>query len=137
SLGQGVSCAVGMAIAGKMDKKNYRVFTLVGDGESDEGQVWEAAECAAKYNLDNFIVILDNNGLQNDGTCAEIMPTQDLAKKFESFGFEIIEIDGNKMEEVVEAFDVAKSHQDNKKPKCIVAKTVKGRGVSFMENVVA
>lgn len=137
SLGQGISCAVGMAIAAKLDNKNYNVYTLVGDGESNEGQVWEAAQSASKYELDNFIVIIDNNGLQNDGSCDEIMPTLDLAKKFDAFGFEVINIDGHNMEEIVNAFDKLKASRDNKKPKCIVAKTIKGRGVSFMENVAS
>lgn len=135
SLGQGISCAVGMAIAGKMDKKDYKVYALVGDGEAQEGQVWEAAQTASKYQLDNFTVILDNNNLQNDGTCDEIMPTLSLAKKFEAFGFEVLSIDGHKMEEIVQALETINSNRSSGKPKCIVAKTVKGRGISFMENV--
>ncbi|ONI44894.1 transketolase [Candidatus Epulonipiscioides gigas] len=134
SLGQGISVAVGMAIAGKRDAKDYRVFTLVGDGETNEGQVWEAAQTASKYQLDNLVVIVDNNNLQNDDTCDVVMPTLDLAKKFEAFGFETFAIDGHDMEAVVDALANAKTK--NGKPKCIVGKTVKGKGVSFMENVV-
>jgi transketolase len=136
SLGQGLSTGVGMAIAGKRDKKDYRVFVLVGDGESQEGQIWEAAECAAKYELDNLVVFVDNNGLQNDGVCADIMPTGDLAAKFAAFGFDTYNIDGHKMEEIVDVLDNIR-HIKNGKPKCIVAKTIKGKCVSFMENVVA
>lgn len=136
SLGQGISTGVGMAIAGKRDQKDYRVFVLVGDGESQEGQVWEAAECAVKYQLDNLVVFIDNNGLQNDGTCDEIMPTQDIASKFSAFGFDTYKIDGHNMEEIVAVLDNIREVK-NGKPKCIVAKTVKGKGVSFMENVVA
>lgn len=134
SLGQGISVAVGMAIAAKRDNKDYRVFTLVGDGESQEGQVWEAAETASKYKLNNLVVLVDNNGLQNDGFCADIMPTGSLVDKFKAFGFEVFAIDGHSMKEIVEALEeIRKSTSD--KPKCIVAKTVKGKGVSFMENV--
>ncbi len=135
SLGQGISVAVGMAIAGKRDEKDYRVFTLLGDGETNEGQVWEAAACASKYQLDNLVVIVDNNNLQNDGECDTIMPTLDLAKKFDAFGFETFNIDGHDMQQILDAFEKAKVK--NGKPKCIVGKTVKGKGVSFMENVVS
>lgn len=134
SLGQGISCAVGMAIIGKREKKRYRVYTLVGDGECDEGQVWEAAESANKYHLDNFTVIVDNNGLQNDGFSKDIMPTEDLRKKFESFGFQTIRINGHDVNEIAAAFDFMAT-QKNGMPKCIVCNTVKGKGVSFMENV--
>ncbi len=134
SLGQGISVATGMAIAGKRDEKDYRVFTLLGDGECDEGQVWEAAQTASKYALDNLVVIVDNNNLQNDNTCDVVMPTRDLAKKFEAFGFETFDIDGHDMEQILDAFE--KASVKNGKPKCIVGKTVKGKGVSFMENVV-
>lgn len=135
SLGQGLSTAVGMALRAKRDKMDYRVFALVGDGESNEGQIWEAAETASKYDLDNLIVFVDNNGLQNDGPCAEVMPTRSLARKFEAFGFETFSIDGHKMEEIVDVLDKVRESKTNM-PKCIVAKTVKGKGVSFMENVV-
>ena len=134
SLGQGISVATGMAIGAKRDHKDFRVFTLVGDGECDEGQVWEAAETAAKYQLDNLIVFVDNNRLQNDGACAEIMPTQDLQKKFEAFGFEAIRINGHAMEEIVAALDMM-NHRKDGKPKAIICDTVKGKGISFMENV--
>ena len=134
SLGQGIACATGMALAGKRDKKDYRVFVLVGDGECNEGMVWEAAQSAVKYQLDNMIVFVDNNGLQNDGACEDIMPTQDLEKKFEAFGFETYRINGHVMEEITSVLDhVRYSH--NGKPKAIVCNTVKGKGVSFMENV--
>ncbi len=134
SLGQGISCAVGMAIAGKKDKKDYRVYTLLGDGECDEGQVWEAAQTASKYELDHFTVIIDNNGLQNDGFTEDIMPTRDLEKKFEAFGFQTVRIDGHDMDQITAALDFMET-QENGKPKCIVCNTVKGKGVSFMENV--
>ena len=134
SLGQGISCAVGMAIAGKMDEKEYRVYTLLGDGECDEGQVWEAAQAANKYQLDNLTVIIDNNGLQNDGFAKDIMPTLDLRAKFEAFGFQAVRIDGHNVDEITAALDFMKT-QKNGKPKCIVCNTVKGKGVSFMENV--
>lgn len=134
SLGQGISCAAGMAIAGKRDRKDYMVYTLLGDGECNEGQVWEAAQTANKYRLDNLVVIVDNNRLQNDGPAAEVMPTEDLERKFAAFGFETTRIDGHKMEEIVAALDAMKAGK-NGKPKCIVCNTVKGKGVSFMENV--
>ena len=134
SLGQGISCAVATATAGKMDEKEYRVYTLLGDGECDEGQVWEAAQAANKYQLDNLTVIIDNNGLQNDGFAKDIMPTLDLRAKFEAFGFQAVRIDGHNVDEITAALDFMKT-QKNGKPKCIVCNTVKGKGVSFMENV--
>lgn len=136
SLGQGISTAVGMALAGKRDHKSYRVFTLIGDGESDEGQVWEAVQTAAKYQLDNLVIILDRNRLQNDGACETVMPNGDLIRKFTSFGCKTWEIDGHDMAQIVEALDEIRRDQSGK-PKCIVAHTVKGKGVSFMENVAA
>lgn len=136
SLGQGLSVAVGMALRAKRDHKNYRVFALLGDGETNEGQIWEAVETASKYQLDNLIIFVDNNGLQNDGTCAEIMPTGDLVKKFEAFGCDACEINGHDMAEIVETLDKIRGKKEGK-PICIVCKTVKGKGVSFMENVVA
>lgn len=135
SLGQGVSCAVGMAIANKRDNNPGRVFCLLGDGESNEGQVWEAAEAAAKYELDNFILFVDHNGLQNDGTCQEIMPPQDLAAKFEAFGFRVYTIDGHDISAILDVLDQIRNAPGGK-PFAVVAKTVKGCGVSFMENVV-
>ena len=135
SLGQGLSCAVGMALAGKRDEKEYRVFAMVGDGECQEGQIWEAAQTAVKYELDNLIVFVDYNRLQIDGTTDEIMPLQDIEKKFEAFGFETKNIDGHSMEEITAVLDEIRE-SDNKLPKCIVANTIKGKGVSYMENVV-
>ena len=134
SLGQGLSVAVGMAIAGKMDKKDYRVYCILGDGEIEEGQIWEAAMSAKKYKLDNLCAIVDNNNLQIDGTIEEVMSPYPIDEKFRSFGFEIIKIDGHDMQEIIDAFDVAKNIKE--KPVCIIAKTIKGKGVSFMENQV-
>lgn len=133
SLGQGLSCAVGMAIAGKRDKKSYRVFAMVGDGECNEGQIWEAVMTGYKYQLDNLTVIVDNNNLQLDGTCTEVMPNIDLGKRFEAFGYEVLYINGHNMEEIVATFDKIKASK-NGLPKAIIANTVKGRGVSYMEN---
>lgn len=134
SLGQGLSVAVGMAIAGKLDKKDYRVYCLLGDGEIEEGEVWEAAMSAAKYKLDNLCAIVDNNNLQIDGTIEEVMSLYPIDEKFKSFGFQIINIDGHNIEEIKSAFEVAKNVKE--KPVCIIAKTIKGKGVSFMENKV-
>ena len=134
SLGQGLSAAVGMAIAGKMDKKHYRVYCILGDGEIEEGQIWEAAMSAKKYKLDNLCVIVDNNNLQIDGTIEEVMSPYPIDDKFRSFGFEIIKIDGHNIQEIIDAFDVAKNIKD--KPVCIIAKTIKGKGISYMENQV-
>jgi len=134
SLGQGFSCAVGMAIAAKRDNRGLYVYVLVGDGECNEGQIWEAAQTAVKYRLDNLIVIVDNNNLQNDGPCEEIMPLLSLKDKFSAFGFYTVEIDGHNIEEIITTFEELKKIHG--KPKCIIAKTVKGKGVSFMENVV-
>lgn len=134
SLGQGVSAAVGMAYAGKYDQRDYMVYCILGDGECNEGQVWEAAQSAVKYHLDNLILIVDNNGLQCDDFCEVTMPTQDIEKKFYSFGFETETIDGHDMEQIVNMLDEMKAKK-NGKAKCIVAKTVKGKGVSYMENV--
>lgn len=134
SLGQGLSVANGMAISGKLDNKNYRVYCILGDGEIEEGQVWEAAMASNKYKLDNLCVIVDNNNLQIDGTIEEVMSSYPIDEKFKSFGFQIINIDGNDIEEIIKAFDVARNVKG--KPTCIIAKTVKGKGVSFMENKV-
>ena len=135
SLGQGLACAVGMALAAKLDGKSYNVFSALGDGETNEGEIWEACNTAAKYGLDNLIVYVDSNGLQLDGPVAEIMPLGDIAGKFAAFGFETWNINGNDMAEVVDALEQATSAKDGK-PKAIVGKTVKGNGVSFMENQV-
>ena len=134
SLGQGLSDANGMAIAGKLDKKDFRVYCIMGDGELEEGQVWEAAMASNKYKLDNLCVIVDNNNLQIDGTIEEIMSSYPIDEKFKSFGFQVINIDGHNYQEIIDAFDVARNIKD--KPVCIIAKTVKGKGVSFMENKV-
>ena len=132
SLGQGLSVSVGMAISAKLDNKDYRVYCVLGDGEIEEGQVWEAAMAANKYKLDNLCVIVDNNNLQIDGTIEEVMSSYPIDKKFENFGFNIIQINGNNIEEIKSAFRGAKETKGN--PTCIIAKTIKGKGVSFMEN---
>lgn len=135
SLGQGVSAAVGMAIAGKLDKKDYRVFALLGDGEIQEGQVWEAAMLAGHRKLDNLIVIVDNNNLQIDGKVSDVNSPYPIDKKFEAFNFEVINLeDGHDFEQIKAAIEKAKAVTG--KPAAIVAKTVKGKGVSFMENQV-
>ena len=135
SLGQGLSAANGMAIIGKLNNKNYRVYCILGDGELEEGQIWEAAMSANKYKLDNLCVIVDNNNLQIDGTIDEVMSSKPIDEKFRSFGFEIIKIDGHNIEEIRNAFEVAKNVKN--KPVCIIANTIKGKGVSYMENKVA
>ncbi len=135
SLGQGLACAVGMALAGKLDGRDYRVYAAVGDGEAQEGEIWEAANTAHKYGLDNLIVFVDLNGLQIDGTTDEVMPNGDLAAKFRAFGFDVYEIDGNDMEQMVAALTLARLVR-NGRPKCVCGHTVKGKGVSFMENAV-
>lgn len=132
SLGQGLSCANGMAIAGKMNQQDYRVYAILGDGEIEEGQIWEAAMAANKYKLDNLCVVVDNNNLQIDGTIEEVMSSYPIDEKFRSFGFEVINIDGHDIEEIIKAFEVAKNIKG--KPTCIIAKTIKGKGVEFMEN---
>lgn len=134
SLGQGLSVANGMAISGKMDGKNYRVYCILGDGEIEEGQVWEASMSASKYKLGNLCVIVDNNNLQIDGTIEEVMSSYPIDKKFESFGFNVISIDGHNIEEIKKAFKEAREIKN--KPTCIIAKTIKGKGISFMENQV-
>ncbi len=133
SLGQGISAAVGMAIAGKLDNKTYRVYTLLGDGEIQEGQVWEASMLAGHRKLDNLVVIVDNNGLQIDGKIEDVCSPYPIDKKFEAFNFHVINVvDGNDMEQLRAAFAEAKTVTG--KPVAIIAKTVKGKGVSFMEN---
>lgn len=134
SLGQGLSAANGMAISAKLNKKNYRVYCILGDGEIEEGQIWEAAMSSSKYKLDNLCVIVDNNNLQIDGTIDEVMSSKPIDDKFRSFGFEIIKIDGHNIEEIKNAFEVAKNVKE--KPVCIIAKTIKGKGVKYMENKV-
>ena len=132
SLGQGISSAVGMALAGKMDGKSYRVYTLLGDGEIEEGQVWEAAMAAAKYKLDNLCAVVDVNGLQIDGKTSDVMPSEPLDEKFASFGWNVVKCCGHDYDDISGAFAQAKTVSD--KPTVILAKTVKGKGVSFMEN---
>ncbi len=134
SLGQGLSAANGMAIAGKLNNKDYRVYCIMGDGEIEEGQVWEAAMASNKYKLDNLCVIVDNNNLQIDGTIEDVMSSYPIDEKFKSFGFQVINIDGHNVQEIIDAFDVARNVEG--KPVCIIAKTVKGKGVSFMEGKV-
>ena len=134
SLGQGVSAAVGMALAGKMDHKSYRVYTLLGDGECEEGQVWEAAMFAGHHNLDNLCVIVDNNGLQIDGPVSKVGGPEPFDEKFVAFGFEVTTIDGNDLDQIEAALEQAKACKG--KPFAIIMKTVKGKGVSFMENQV-
>ncbi len=132
SLGQGLSVANGMALAGKMDNKDYRVYCIMGDGEIQEGQVWEAAMSSSQYELDNLCVIVDNNNLQIDGEIKKVMNPYPIDEKFKSFGFNTLVIDGNNFEEILKAFESAKEVKG--KPTAIIAKTVKGKGVSFMEN---
>ena len=132
SLGQGLSVANGMAISAKLEQKSYRVYCILGDGELEEGQIWEAAMAANKYKLDNLCVIVDNNNLQIDGTIEEVMSSYPIDQKFQSFGFHIIQIDGHNIEQIKEGFAKAKNIKG--KPTCIIAKTIKGKGVSFMEN---
>lgn len=132
SLGQGLSAANGMALSSKLDKKDYRVYTIIGDGELQEGQIWEAAMSSAHYKLDNLTAFIDLNGLQIDGSNEEVMNVNPVDKKFEAFGWNVIVIDGHSFEEIKEALGKAKETKG--KPTAIIAKTVKGKGVSFMEN---
>lgn len=132
SLGQGLSAAVGMAIAAKLDSAAYRVYALMGDGEIEEGQIWEAAMSAAKYKLNNLCGIVDVNGLQIDGRTADVMPSEPLDAKFAAFGWNVIKADGHDFDSLRAAFAAAKAEKD--RPSVILAKTVKGKGVSFMEN---
>ncbi|QGU00385.1 Transketolase, N-terminal section [Candidatus Syntrophocurvum alkaliphilum] len=132
SLGQGISWAVGMALAGKIDKKDYRVYTLLGDGEIQEGMVWEACMAASHYKLENLTAFVDYNGLQIDGPINEVMSPEPIAEKFRAFGWHVIGIDGHKYERIMEALNTSR---DNKgKPTAIIANTIKGKGCSFMEN---
>ena len=134
SLGQGVSTAVGMALAGKLDHKDYRVYTMLGDGEIEEGQVWEAAMFAGHRKLDNLVVIVDNNNLQIDGTVEEVCSPYPIDEKFKAFNFNVVTIDGHNFDEIRSALDNAKETKGM--PTAIVMNTVKGKGVSFMENQV-
>ena len=132
SLGQGISVAVGMALAGKVANKDYRVYSILGDGEIAEGQVWEAFMSAAKYKLDNLCACIDVNGLQIDGRTADVMPSEPLDQKLEAFGWHVIKIDGHNFDEILAAYAEAKIVKG--KPTMILAKTTKGKGVSFMED---
>ena len=132
SLGQGVSAAVGMALGGKLNHKDYRVYAVMGDGELDEGQGWEAFMSAAKYKLDNLCVIVDVNGLQIDGATKDVMPLEPLDQKFAAFGFHVITINGHDFDQILSAYQEAAATKGQ--PTVILAKTVKGKGVSFMEN---
>jgi len=134
SLGQGFSAANGIALAGKIDKKDYRVYAILGDGESEEGQIWEAAMFGAHYKLDNLCAIVDNNGLQIDGKVTEVMNPTPLDEKFLAFGWNVYTIDGHNFEEIADALEKAKTVKG--KPTAIIANCVKGKGVSFMENQV-
>ena len=134
SLGMGISAACGMALAAKIDRKDYRVYTILGDGESEEGQVWEACMFAAHYKLDNLCVILDYNKLQIDGPVAEVIGPAPFEDKFAAFGFEVMTIDGHDFEQIEAAFK--KARETKGRPFAIIADTVKGKGVSYMENQV-
>ena len=132
SLGQGFSVANGMAISSKLDERGFRVYCIVGDGEIEEGQIWEAAMASAHYKLDNLCLVVDNNNLQIDGKVSDVMSVYPLKEKFEAFGFEVLEVDGNDIDELITVFDKAKTVKG--KPTAIIAKTIKGKGVSFMED---
>lgn len=134
SLGLGFSAACGMALSAKLDGKTHRIYAIVGDGESQEGQIWEAAMFASHYKLDNLCLVIDWNGLQIDGPIEEVMNPTPYDKKLEAFGFYVISIDGHDFEQIASAFDIAKTQKG--KPTVIIAKTIKGKGVSFMENQV-
>lgn len=133
SLGQGLSVANGMALSAKLDNKSYRTYVLLGDGEVQEGQVWEAAMTSAHYKLDNICAFLDSNNLQIDGVVEKVMGVEPLDKKWEAFGWNVIKIDAHNFEEILGALEAAKSHKGQ--PTMIIAKSIKGKGVSFMENV--
>ena len=135
SLGQGISAAAGMALAGKIDNKDYRVYSLLGDGEIEEGQVWEAAMFAAHYKLDNLVAIVDNNGLQIDGKIEDVMSPYPIVDKFKAFGWHVIEMDAHDFDSIEAAFNEAESVSGQ--PVAIIQKSVKGKGVSFMENNVS
>ncbi len=132
SLGQGISIATGMALGGKIDKKDYGIYCLMGDGELQEGEVWEAFMAASHYKLDNLTVMIDNNGLQIDGKLSDVMNVEPISDKMKSFGFNVIDIDGHSLEQIINAY--AQAEQTKDKPTAIVAKTNKGRGIDFMED---
>ncbi len=133
SLGQGLSIAVGMALSARLDRKDFRVWAILGDGECQEGQVWEAAMAASHYKLGNLVAVVDHNGLQIDGPITDVMSPEPISEKFESFGFDVRVVDGNSVEELLSLF--ASLPKDGQKPVCVVADTVKGKGVKFMEGV--
>jgi transketolase len=133
ALGHGLPIAVGMALAGKMDEKSYRVYTLMGDGEQAEGSVWEGAMAAAQYKLDNLVAIIDRNKLQITGSTEDVMSIEPLGDKWRSFGWEVVEVDGNDIEQLVEV--LTNTPKSNGKPTMVIAHTVKGKGISFAENV--
>src|ERR1039457_5031284 len=132
SLGMGASQAVGMALGGRMLHKDYNIWALLGDGEINEGLIWEAAMAAAKYKLGNLVFIVDRNGLQTDGKCEDVMPMEPIDKKFEAFNWKVIKVDGHNIPEIMSTLQAALEYRDG--PVCVIAKTIKGRGVSFMEN---
>jgi transketolase len=132
ALGQGLSFAIGIALAGRLDSRDYRVYALLGDGECDEGQVWEAAMSAAHFKLDNIVAIVDRNRQQLDGWTHDVMDTEPMAQKWRSFGWHVIEVNGHDFDQLLAAFDEARKVKG--RPTCIVAYTIKGKGVSFMEN---
>lgn len=134
SLGQGISAACGMALSGKIRNKNYRVYAILGDGESEEGQVWEAAMMAAHYNLSNLCIFIDSNGLQIDGTVAEVMNPQPFDEKFKAFGWNVCVIDGHDFDQIASACENARKSD---RPTAVICNTVKGKGVSYMENNVS
>lgn len=134
SLGQGLAAANGMALAARLDNRDYRVYALLGDGELDEGMIWEAAMAAAHYKLDNLTAFVDHNGLQIDGPITQVMSPEPVADKWRAFGWHVLSIDGHDMKQIIDALDEAKAIKG--KPTMIVAETVKGKGVSFMENQV-
>jgi transketolase len=134
SLGQGLSIGLGMALAAKMDKKDYRVYVLLGDGETQEGNIWEAAMACSHFSCDNLCAILDFNGCQIDGRCEDIMGLEPLAAKWQAFGWHVIEINGHDMGQILSAYEQAKEVKS--KPTIIIGRTVKGKGVSFMEGVI-
>jgi transketolase len=132
ALGQGLSFAIGVALAGRLDSQSYRVHVLLGDGECDEGQVWEAAMAAAHFKVDNLVAIVDNNGQQIDGWNHDVMNLDPFNRKWQAFGWHIIEVNGHDLTKLIDAFDQAKLVK--KQPTVIIAHTIKGKGVSFMEN---
>ncbi len=135
SLGQGLSYSIGQALAARLDGRDYRVYCLIGDGELDEGQVWEAAMAAAHYALDGLVAVIDRNRIQNDGFVDDVLRTEPLPAKWQSFGWQVIEIDGHDLRQIIDALEKAKTVKG--KPTVIIAHTVKGKGVSFMENTAS